>query len=79
VAIQNGVGGVTLADNLFTLSGLALAGAPANVFIWINAPAGSGPIFGCFVTGSATADHFSVILSAIPAVTNYTLTYALTF
>ncbi len=79
VAIQDGVGGVTLVDNLFTLSGLALSESPAHVFIWINAPSGSGPIYGCFVAGSATSDHFSVILSAIPANNNYSVTYALTF
>lgn len=77
--LQTGVGGVTIADNLVTIAGLALAGAPSNVFIWINAPAGSGPIYASFVIGSATADHFSAILSAIPPNNNYSLTYVLTF
>lgn len=77
--IQDGVGGVTVVDNVVTISGLALAGAPANVFIWILAPSGSPPIWGNFVIGSSTADHFSVILGAIPENNNYKVLYIITF
>lgn len=79
VAIQNGVGGVTIVDNVVTVAGLALAGAPAHVFLWINAPAGSGAILANFIIGSATADHFSFVLDAIPPNNNYSVTYVLTF
>jgi hypothetical protein len=77
--LQDGVGNVTIVDNLVTIAGLALAGVPAHVFIFINAPSGSGFIGGCFVIGSATANQFEVILSAIPDVNTYSLTYILTF
>lgn len=79
VAIQHGVGGITMADNIVTLAGLGLAGVPVNVFIWINAPAGSGFIGGNFIVGSASTAGFQVVLSAIPENNNYQLTYVLTF
>lgn len=74
-AIQNGVGGVTLVDNVVTVAGLGLGSTPSYYLIWVNAPAGSGAIAGNFIIGSATSDGFSFVMTGIPQNNNYTFTY----
>ncbi len=79
VGIVTGVGGVTIAENVVTITGLGLGAIPAVVAIWINAPSGSGPIFPNFIRGSASTAGFSFIMSGIPENNNYTFTYALSY
>ena len=71
VAIQNGVGGVTIADNVVTVAGLGLGFTPSDYLLFFYAPAGSGPITGDLINGSVTSDSFSFILTAIPENNNY--------
>lgn len=74
-AIQDGVGGVTIVDNVVTVTGLGLAFTPSYFLLFINAPSGSGAITGNFVIGSGSSGGFSFVLSAIPENNNYTVTY----
>lgn len=77
--IQNGVGGVVVDGTRVSITGLGLGGAPSAVYPWVECPANSGFI-GCnFEVGSATADGFSVRLSAVPPNNNYKVRYVLTF
>lgn len=74
-AIVDGVGGVTIADNVVTVTGLALGFTPSYWLIWVNAPSGSGAIAANFIVGSGSSGGFSFVMSAIPENDDYTVTY----
>jgi hypothetical protein len=77
--IDDSVDGIAVTDNVVEVTDLGLADTPSAVFIFINAPSGSGPIFCNLIIGSVTTDGFSFIMSGVPENDNYTFTYVLAF
>jgi hypothetical protein len=75
LALQNGVGGVTIAGTLVTVAGLTWATIPNAVLLAINVPLGKGLVFACYVPGTATLAGFEFQMSGIPDDNTYTFTY----
>ncbi|MDE2105068.1 MAG: hypothetical protein KGL39_47960 [Patescibacteria group bacterium] len=80
LALQNGVGGVTIAGTVITVAGLNWGTVPNAVLIFIHEPAaGNGVIFANYIIGSATGAGFQFELSGAPPNNNYTFTYVPVF
>jgi hypothetical protein len=75
VTLEDGVGGVTIVDNVVTVSGLGLAFTPSYFLLFVEAPSDYGAIVANFISGSGSTDGFSAVLSAVPPVDTYKLVY----
>lgn len=73
-AMIDGADGVSIAENVVTISGLGLGFTPSNILPFMAAPAGAGAITPDYVVGSATTDAVTFVLSAIPS-SGYILTF----
>jgi len=73
--IKTGVGGLTLAANVITVTGLGYGSTPSRYDLKVITPAGSGFIDASFIIGSGSATGFQAVLSAIPSNDNYFLIF----
>jgi hypothetical protein len=75
LALVDGLNGVSIADDLVTVTGLHWREVPSVVLIAINVPVGAGQFDGHYVPGSATSGGFQFQLTGLPDNDGYTFTY----
>ncbi len=68
--------GVTVADNLVTVTGQAFGQVPTSIIVAINTPTTETAIFTCItIIASLSADGFQFVMSGIPSNDDYKFTF----